>query len=113
MKKAREHAAELAVIYADAIMENNWKLFTDKLADVFQEICVNEVMELRTARNIKFDSGLIPIYKDQRQKYFTICTQINQVHPKLLSITDFDEVIKEVYPKIYDWYCQEVLNQKP
>ena len=109
MKKSKEHASELLVVYADAIMQENWKLFTQKLADVFQEVAINEVNEMRKARNISTDNGLIPIYKDQRLKYGSICKIVNGVKADLLSITDFDEVIKEVHPKIYDWYVSSVL----
>ena len=109
MKKSKEHASELLVVYADAIMQENWKLFTQKLADVFREVAINEVHEMRKARNISTDNGLIPIYKDQRLKYGSICKIVNGVKADLLSITDFDEVIKEVHPKIYDWYVSAVL----
>ena len=110
MKKSKEHASELLVVYADAIMQENWKLFTEKLSNVFLEVAVNEVQEMRKARSISTDNGLIPIYKDQRLKYASICKIINVVKPDLLSITDFDEVIKEVHPKIYDWYVSTVLE---
>lgn len=109
MKKAKEHANELVVAYSDAIMNENWKMFTGKLSDVFVEVAINEVKELRKARNIKLDTGLIPIFKDQRAKYDSICRIVNTVKADLLSITDFDEVIKEIYPNIYDWYISQVL----
>lgn len=111
MKKAKEYSNELLVVYADAVMQNNWKLFTDKLADVFLAIGVTEIKELRTIRNIKTDNGLIPIFKEQRQKYGAICKIVNSVHFQLLKITDFDELIKEIYPSVYGWYMQNVLKQ--
>jgi len=109
MKKAKEHANELIVAYSDAIMNEHWKTFTEKLSDVFKEVAINEVKELQKARNIKFDSGLVPIFKDQRKKYGSICRIVNTVKAGLLSITDFDDVIKEIYPNIYDWYVSQVL----
>ena len=109
MKKAKEHANELVVAYSAAIMNENWKLFTQKLSDVFLEVAVNEVKELQKARNIKMDSGLVPIFKDQRAKYGSICRIVNTVKADLLSITDFDEVIKVIHPNIYDWYVSAVL----
>lgn len=112
MKKAKEHASELLVVYADAVMQNNWKLFTEKLSDVFRSVAVNEVSELRSMRNVSTDNGLIPIFKEQRQKYGSICKIVNGVKAELLSITDFDEVIKELYPPIYDWYVSEVVTNK-
>lgn len=109
MKTGKEHALELLVIYADAVMLKNWKLFTEKLSSVFFEVAVHEVHELRKMRSVSTDNGLIPIYKEQRQKYGTICKIVNGVKADLLSITDFDEVIKEVHPSIYEWYVSAVL----
>jgi hypothetical protein len=109
MKKAKEHASELLVAYSDAVMQENWHLFTKKISDVFMEVAVNEVKELRKMRNVSTDNGMIPIFKEQRQKYGSICKIINGVKPDLLSITDFDELIKEIYPSIYDWYVSVVL----
>lgn len=110
MKKAKEHASELLVTYADAIIQDNWKLFTEKLSNTFMEVVINEVQELRKNRNVSTDKGLIPIFKEQRQKYASICKIVNGVKADLLSITDFDEVIKEAIPSIYDWYVSEVLK---
>ena len=59
----------------------------------------------------KMDNGLIPIFKEQRQKYNAICKVVNTVKSDLLSITDFDEVIKEVHPSIYEWYVSNVVAQ--
>ena len=109
MKKAKEHASELLVVYADAIMQENWQLLTKKMSDVFMAVAVSEVQELRKMRNVSTDNGLIPIFKEQRQKYGSICKIVNGVKPDLLSITDFDEVIKEIHPSIYDWYVSVVL----
>ena len=72
-------------------------------------VAVSEVQELRKMRNISTDKGLIQIFKEQRQKYGSICKIVNGVKADLLSITDFDEVIKEIHPSIYDWYVSEVL----
>ena len=107
--KAKEHAGELLVAYADAIMQDDWQLFTKKLSDIFYAVAVDEISELRKMRNVSTDNGLIPIFKEQRQKYGTICKIVNGVKPNLLSITDFDEVIKEIHPSIYDWYLSAVL----
>ena len=109
MRKSKEIANEICIIYADAIMQENWKLFTKKLSEVFMEVAVEEVRELRKMRNVSTDNGLIPIYKEQRQKYNSICKIVNTVKSDLLSITDFDEVIKEVHPSIYDWYVSKVV----
>ena len=109
MKKAKEHANELVVAYSAAFMNENLEMFTEKLSDVFKEVAINEVKELQKARNIKLDSGLIPIFKDQRKKYGSICQIVNTVKEGLLSITDFDEVIKEIHPNIYGWYAENVL----
>jgi hypothetical protein len=109
MKKAKEYASELLVVYADAAMQENWQLFTKKLSDVFMDVAVSEVQELLKMRNISTDNGLIPIFKEQRQKYGSICKTVNGVKPDLLSITDFDEVIKEIYPSVYEWYVSQVL----
>jgi len=110
MKKAKEYANELLVVYADAVMQENSQLFTKKLSDVFMAVAVNEVRELQKIRNVSTDNGLIPIFKEQRKKYGSICKIVNGVRPDLLSITDFDEVIKEIYPSIYDWYVSTVLT---
>lgn len=66
MKKAKEHANELVVAYSDAIMNEHWKTFTEKLSDVFKEVAINEVKELQNARNIKLDSGFSSIFKTKR-----------------------------------------------
>ena len=109
MKKAKEHASELLVAYTDAVMQEDWQLFTNKMSDVFMAVAVSEVQELRKMRNVSTDNGLIPIFKEQRQKYGSICKIVNGVKSDLLSITDFDEVIKEIHPSIYDWYVSAVL----
>ena len=109
MKKAKEHASELLVVYADAVMQENWQLFTKKMSDVFMAVAVSEVQELQKMRNVSTDNGLIPIFKEQRQKYGSICKIVNSVQSDLLSITDFDGVIKEIHPSIYDWYVSAVL----
>ncbi len=111
MRKSKEIANEICVVYADAIMQENWQLFTKKLSDVFMEVAVKDVQELRQMRNVKTDNGLIPIFKEQRQKYNAICKVVNTVKSDLLSVTDFDEVIKEVYPSIYEWYVSNVVVQ--
>lgn len=112
MKKAKEHARELLVAYADAVMQENRQLFAEKLSDVFMAVAVNEVQELHKMRNVSTDNGMISIFKEQRQKYGSICKIVNVVKSDLLSITDFDEVIKEIYPSIYDWYISTVLMDK-
>ena len=109
MRKSKEIANEICVVYADAIMQENWKLFTKKLSGVFMEVAISDVTDLRKMRNISTDKGLIPIFKEQRQKYGSICKIVNTVKSDLLSITDFDDVIKEVYPSIYDWYVSQVV----
>jgi hypothetical protein len=109
--KAKEYAKEILVVYADAIMLNKWQLFTVKLSEVFMSIGVTEVKELQKARNVSTDKGLIPIFKQQREKYGTICKIVNQVNPNLLNIKDFDELIKEIHPSIFDWYKSNVIEQ--
>ena len=42
MRKAKEIANEICVVYADAIMQENWQLFTKKLSDVFMEVAVKD-----------------------------------------------------------------------
>ena len=111
MRKSKEIANEICVVYADAIMQENWQLFTKKLSDVFMEVAVKDVQELRQMRNVKTDNGLISIFKEQRQKYNAICKVVNTVKSDLLSVTDFDEVIKEVHPSIYEWYVSNVVAQ--
>lgn len=111
MRKSKEIANELCVVYADAIMQSNWSLFTSKLSEVFKEVAVDDVKALRIARNVTQDSGLVPIFKEQRQKYMSICKVVNQVKPQLLNVTDFDEVIKEIHPSIYGWYLENVVNE--
>ena len=114
MRKAKQIANEICLVYADAIMQNNWQLFTKKLSDVFKEVAVNDVLELSQMRNVKTDNGLIPIFKEQRQKYNSVCKIVNSIKNDLLCITDFDEVIKEVYPEdIYKWYYDNILVLKP
>jgi hypothetical protein len=109
MRKSKEIANEICVVYADAIMQENWQLFTKKLSDVFMEVAVKDVQELRQMRNVKTDNLLISIFKEQRQKYNAICKVVNTVKSDLLSVTDFDEVIKEVHPSIYQWYFSNVV----
>jgi hypothetical protein len=109
MQKASLYSSQILVSYADAIMLNDDKLFTNKMNDVFIKIAVDEVQELRQLRNIKTDAGLVPIFKEQRQKYLSICNKVNIVKKDLLQVTDFDEVIKEVYPSVYDWYVANVV----
>lgn len=111
MKKAKEHANELVIAYSDSVMNNDFDIFRKKLSLVWAEIIINEVKELQTARNIKLDTALIPIFKDQRQKYWSVCKIVNTLKKSdLLSISDFDEVVKSIYPNIYDWYVSNVLN---
>jgi hypothetical protein len=109
MKRAKEHANELIVAYSDAIMNGNRKIFTDKLSDVLEEVAINELKELQKQRNISLDTGLIPLFKEQRNKYASICKIVNSVDEGLLSISDFDDVIKLIYPDIYEWYVENVL----
>ena len=111
MRKAKEIANELCIVYADAVMQDKWYLFTKKLTDVFLEVAVKDVRELRQMRNVKTDNGLIPIFKEQRQKYNAICKIVNTVKSDLLSVEDFDRVIKEINPSIYEWYVSNVLTQ--
>jgi len=112
MKKAKEHASELLAVYAEAIRQENWALFTEKVTDVFWEVVLNEVKEMQKARNISLDTGLIPIYKSQREKYGVICKIVNGAHANLLAITDFDEVVEAIHPKIYEWYASAILLKK-
>jgi hypothetical protein len=109
MKKAKEHANELVVAYSNAVMNENFGIFKNKLSLVWAELVINEVKELEKARNIKLDTALVPIFKDQRQKYWSICKIVNTVKADLLSISDFDEVVKAIYPNIYEWYVKAVL----
>lgn len=110
IKKAKEHASELVLVYADAVMQENWQLFANKLSDVFMAVAVNEVKELMEMRNVSTDNGMKSIFKEQRQKYGSICKIVNGVKSDLLSITDFDEVIKEIHPSMYNWYMSDVLE---
>lgn len=109
MKKAKEHAEAIITAFKQSNKENV-NPFTEKMTEVFMDVAGNEIVELRKARNIKVDSGLIPIFKDQRKKFGSIVTIVNETTSDLLHITDFDGVIEELYPNIYDWYKKEVLN---
>ena len=111
MKKAKEYANEIVVAYGDFVMGGDEKIFSRKMSDVFISIAVNEVQELRQIRKVSTDNGLIPIFKEQRQKYSVVCKVVNTVKSNLLSVTDFDEVIKELYPSIYEWYVSNVVAQ--
>lgn len=109
MKKSKEYAKELVIAYERSLNKNDFLEFKDLIANVWFELTCKEVKELAVARNVKFDSGLIPILKDQRKKYASICNIVNKINSDLLSVSDFDEVIKRTQPKIYDWYVSEVL----
>ncbi len=111
MRKSKEIANEICVVYADAIMQKNLQLLTKKLSDVFREVAIKDVQELRKMRNVKTDNGFIAIFKEQRQKYNAICKVVNTVKSDLLSVTDFDEVIKEIHPNIHEWYASNVIAQ--
>lgn len=111
MRKSKEIANEICVFYADAKMQNDWQLFTKKLSEVFMELAVKDIQELRQLRNVKTDNGLISIFREQRQKYGAICKIVNTVKGDLLFIGDFDNVIKEVHPSIYEWYVRNVVAQ--
>ncbi len=90
-------------------MIDDHHLFARKAADVFMEVAVNDVNEMKEQRKVSTDRGLIPIFKEQRRKYGAICREVNKVRDGLLSITDFDEVIKEIHPSIYGWYVVNVI----
>lgn len=109
MRNSKEIANEICVVYADAIMQKDIKLFTKKLSQVYIEVVMMDVNELRKLRKVSTDSGLIPIFKEQRKKYGAICRIVNTVASGLLSISDFDEAVKEIHPRIYDWYVDKVL----
>ena len=112
MKKAKEHADELITAYSEAIKNEKPELFIRQLTNVLNAVAVLEIKELIKARNVKYDSGLIAIYKDQRKKYRSISQIVNTVKSDLLSITDFDKGIKKLYPSMYDWYVNNILTAK-
>ena len=109
MKRAKEHASEIVIVYADAVLQENRHLFIEKMTDVLMAVTLIEVQELRKMRNTSTDNGLIPVFKEQRNKFDSICKIVNIAIPTLLSIADFDEVIKKIYPSIYDWYASTFL----
>lgn len=109
MKKAQEYASEMLVVYADCLMSKDWDPLRKKISEVLVNVAVREVTELRRMRNVSKDSALIPIFKDQRKKYQSICTTVNKVHDSLLNVTDFDKTVEAIHPTIYDWYVSNVL----
>jgi len=120
MKKAKEHASELLAVYAEAIRQENWGIFTEKLTAVLHEVAINEVQEMRKARNLSQDTGtvynlltiLMPIYKSQRVKYSVICKIVNGAHANSLANEDFDEVVEAAHPKLFEWYASAILLKK-
>lgn len=112
MRTSKQIANELLVHYADAIMLKDKEIFNKKLSSVFEEVVIKDVEELRKLRNVQYDAGLVGVFKDQRQKYASICVAFNKgIKSDLLKVTDFDEVVKEIYPSVYEWYCENVLDK--
>jgi hypothetical protein len=103
MKKSKDYAKEIIAQYDICIKKGNYSDFKTLMANVWYELTYKDVNELIIARNVKLDSGLIAILKDQRNKYKSICNIVN-FHHDLLSVSDFDDVIRLSYPNIYDWY---------
>jgi len=109
MKKAKDFAKEIIDSFVNAQKANDSHLLTQKLTEVFLELTRNEITELKVMRHIKTDSGLIPVFKEQRQKYNSICKHVNAIHDNLLDLNLFDELIGLTYPNIFEWYKANVL----
>lgn len=81
------------------------------VSNVLTKVLSAEVTQLRKARNIKLDSGLIPIYRDQRNKWSSICKIVNKHYDKeYLDTQMFDDGFVELYPSLSSWYTKSVLN---
>ncbi len=110
MKKAKYYAGEIIAAISNTKSTNNTKILSSKLAEVFIELTVNELEELRIARNIKTDDGILAVFKEQRKKYLAICKRVNKVSKITLPVSDFDDLIKAIYPTIYNWYEKNIIN---
>ena len=46
--------------------------------ELFKDFIIDEPNALIQARNVKFDRGMIPIFKELNQKWFALCKQMEQ-----------------------------------
>lgn len=64
-----------------------------------------EFKNIKKARNIKYDRGLIPIFKDMDKKYKSFVFKVNTHYGKnVLKYDMFDMWLKNVYPIAYKYY---------
>ena len=109
MKKAKDYVKEITDCYNESIKSGSDNVFIGKMQEVFMSIAFTEVKEMKELRGVKTDNGIKPIFKEQRNKYISICREVNKVAKcNLLVDKDFDNVIQELYPNIYDWYLSNV-----
>lgn len=111
MKKSKQYASEILISVADSIGDENKSHFINKITDVLVELVFTELEYLRKQRNVKTDSGIIAIFKEQRNKFIAICKIVNKVKNNLLTVEDFDLAVKKIYTEnIYEFYEKNVIN---
>lgn len=77
------------------------------LVDIINEFG-EEFKRLQKARNIKFDRGLIPIFRDMDNKYKSFASLVNKhYNKKMLKYTGFQIWLKQFYPIAYDYYISQ------
>lgn len=69
VKKSKVYFQELKEVY-DAGDEEN---ISSKVVSIFKEFFFEEIPELRKIRNAKSDSSMIAIFKEQNQKWNSLC----------------------------------------
>lgn len=78
MKKAKVYAEQINSInngYVTNLIDN--EEYSRKVIPIIIELFRDEVDELKKARNVKTDAGLINIFKEQVTKYRSICSKVN------------------------------------
>ncbi len=110
MKKGKEYSDEILKSLNESLLNDDMMIFVYKLNEVFKNLLIHEIDEIKKLRNVQYDNGLIAIFKEQRKKYETIVKHVEKQFPNFMLITDFDDAVKTYYPEIYGWYVENVIE---
>ena len=70
--KAKEYVDK----YYERLTSKDESISVAASKELFKEFIIDEPNALIQARNVKFDRGMIPIFKELNQKWFALCKQM-------------------------------------
>lgn len=78
---------------------------TSKSFSFLIKVFIDDMEKMKRDRNIKFDRGLIPIFKDLDKKWRNVAFKINQRHGvDIVKMDGFRTILKQYFPQAHIYY---------